>query len=117
MPNLIIVVLHLLNLSTTMSLFPEARRQFGFTRRGEAEALLTPDDIPPLNIAEVVAACRCGPPQALEKLAIRCCMGLIFARVQTKHMTSYSRALEITGCDSIETTLRTKILLWAGTLI
>ena len=31
-------------------------------------------------------------------------------------MTSYNRALEITGCESIETTLRTRILLWAGTL-
>ena len=32
-------------------------------------------------------------------------------------MTSYNRALEMTGCESIETTLRTRILLWAGTLI
>ena len=32
-------------------------------------------------------------------------------------MTSYNRALEITGCESIETTLRTRRLLWAGTLI
>ena len=32
-------------------------------------------------------------------------------------MTSYSRALEITGCESIETTLRSRRLLWAGTLI
>ena len=33
-------------------------------------------------------------------------------------MTSYNRALEIIGCESIETTLRTKILfLWAGTLL
>ena len=31
--------------------------------------------------------------------------------------TSYNRALEITRCESIETTLRTKRLLWAGTLI
>ena len=29
-------------------------------------------------------------------------------------MTSYNRALEITQCESIETTLRTKRLLWAG---
>ena len=29
-------------------------------------------------------------------------------------MTSYNRALEITQCESIETTLRTKILLRAG---
>ena len=29
-------------------------------------------------------------------------------------MTSYSRALEITRCESIETTLRTRRLLWAG---
>ena len=33
-------------------------------------------------------------------------------------MTSYNRALEITGCESIETTLRTRrLLLWAGTLL
>ena len=33
-------------------------------------------------------------------------------------MGSYNRALEITGCESIETTLRTRrLLLWAGTLL
>ena len=32
-------------------------------------------------------------------------------------MTSNNRALEITRCESIETTLRTRRLLWAGTLI
>ena len=33
-------------------------------------------------------------------------------------MTSFNRALEITGCESIETTLRTRrLLLWAGTLL
>ena len=32
-------------------------------------------------------------------------------------MTSYNRALEITRCENIETTLRTRKLLWAGTLI
>ena len=32
-------------------------------------------------------------------------------------MTSYNRALEINRCESIETTLRTRKLLWAGTLI
>ena len=32
-------------------------------------------------------------------------------------MTSYNRALEITGCESIETTLRTRRRLWAGTLL
>ena len=32
-------------------------------------------------------------------------------------MTSYNRALEITRCESIATTLRTRRLLWAGTLI
>ena len=31
-------------------------------------------------------------------------------------MTSYNRALEITGCESIETILRTRRLLWAGRL-
>ena len=32
-------------------------------------------------------------------------------------ITSYNRALEITRCESIETTLGTRILLWAGALI
>ena len=32
-------------------------------------------------------------------------------------MTSYNRALEITGCDSIETTLRTRRILGAGMLL
>ncbi|CAN0143217.1 unnamed protein product [Ascophyllum nodosum] len=32
-------------------------------------------------------------------------------------MTSYNRALAITRCESIETTLRTRILFWAGALI
>ena len=32
-------------------------------------------------------------------------------------MTSYNRALEITGCESIGTTLRTIRLLWAGALL
>ena len=32
-------------------------------------------------------------------------------------MTSYNRALEITRYESIETTLRTRRLLWAGTLL
>ena len=32
-------------------------------------------------------------------------------------MTSYNHALEITACERIETTLRTRIHSWAGTLI
>ena len=32
-------------------------------------------------------------------------------------MTSYNLALEITGCESLETTLRTRRLLWEGTLL
>ena len=32
-------------------------------------------------------------------------------------MTSYSRTLKITRCESMETTLRTRRRLWAGTLI
>ena len=31
--------------------------------------------------------------------------------------TSYNRVLEITGCESIETMLRTRKLLWAGALL
>ena len=33
------------------------------------------------------------------------------------HMISYNRALEITRCEIIETTLRTRRVLWARTLI
>ena len=32
-------------------------------------------------------------------------------------MTSYNRALEITRCESVEATLRTRRLLWVGTLL
>ena len=32
-------------------------------------------------------------------------------------MTSYNRALEVTGCESIDTEFRTRRLLWAGTLL
>ena len=32
-------------------------------------------------------------------------------------MTSYNYALEVTGWESIETTLRTRRFLWAGTLL
>ena len=32
-------------------------------------------------------------------------------------MTSYNRALEMTGCESIETTLRARQRLWAGALV
>ena len=39
-------------------------------------------------------------------------------RKRPDHRTPlYNRALEITGCESIETTLRTRRLLWAGTLL
>ena len=34
-----------------------------------------------------------------------------------QRMTSYNGTLEITGCESIETTLQTRRLLWAGTLL
>ena len=40
-----------------------------------------------------------------------------FHRYQSAHLCSYNRTLEITRCESIETTLRTRNLLWAGTLI
>ena len=38
-------------------------------------------------------------------------------KIPDHRMTSYNRAFEITGCESIETTLRTRRLLWAGTLL
>ena len=42
----------------------------------------------------------------------------IIGRKRPDHrMTSYNRALEISRCESIEITLRTRRLLWAGTLI
>ena len=49
----------------------------------------------------------------------RVSLGIIGAqRKRPDHrMTSYNRALEITRCESVEITLRTIRLLWAGTLI
>ena len=49
----------------------------------------------------------------------RVLLGIIEAqRKRRDHwMTSYNRALEITRCESIETTLRTRRLSWAETLI
>ena len=43
---------------------------------------------------------------------------IIVRKVDTDHrMASCNRALEITRCESIETKLCTKRLLWAGALI
>ena len=38
-------------------------------------------------------------------------------KIPDHRMTSYNRTLEINRCESIETTFRTKIYLWAGALI
>ena len=38
-------------------------------------------------------------------------------KVPDNRMTLYNRALKIIECESIETTLRTRRLLWAGTLL
>ena len=52
---------------------------------------------------------------------VHCRVLLRFIGTQRKRpdhrMTSYNRAFEITRCESIETTLRTRRFLWAGTLI
>ena len=55
----------------------------------------------------------------LRSVHNRVLLGIIGApRKRPDHrMTSYNRALEITGCESIETTLQTRRLLWAGMLI
>ena len=55
----------------------------------------------------------------LRTLHHRVLLRIIGAQRKTPdhRMTSYNRALEITGCESIETTLRTRRLLWAGTLL
>ena len=77
--------------------------------------------------------------KAIEALLYGCSMWTLrqehYAKVRTVHhrvllriigaqrkrpdnrMTLYNRALEITPCKSIEKTLRTRRLLWAGTLI
>ena len=62
------------------------------------------------------------PPGTLRKLRTvhhRVLLRIIGAqRKRPDHrMTSYNRALEITRCESIERTLRTRRLSWAGTLI
>ena len=38
-------------------------------------------------------------------------------KIPNHRITSYNRGLEIARCESIETTLRTRRLLWLGTLI
>ena len=38
-------------------------------------------------------------------------------KISDHRMTSYNHALEITWCESIETTMQTRRLLWAGTLL
>ena len=77
--------------------------------------------------------------EAMEALLYGCIMWTLcqeyYAKLRTVHhrvlrriigaqrkrpdhrMTSYNRALEIIRCESIETTLRTRRLLWAGTLL
>ena len=60
-----------------------------------------------------------GPSAKLRTVHHRVLLRIIGAqRKRLDHrVTSYNRALEITRCESIETTLRTRGLLWAGTLI
>ena len=77
--------------------------------------------------------------EAIEALFYGCSMWILgqehYAKLRTVHhrvlrriigaqrkrsdhrMTSYNRTLEITRCKSIETTLRTRRLLWVGTLL
>ena len=62
------------------------------------------------------------PPETLRQTSYRTPPGLAShhrgAAQETRHrMTSYNRALEIIRCESIETRLRTRRLLWAGTLL
>ena len=37
-------------------------------------------------------------------------------KIPDHRVASFNRALEVTGCESIETTVRTRRLLWAGKL-
>ena len=62
------------------------------------------------------------PPGTLRQLRTvhpRVLLRIIGAqrKIPDHRMTSYNRALEITRCESIETTLRTRRLLWVGTLL
>ena len=61
------------------------------------------------------------PTRALRPATVHHRVLVRIIRVQRKspdhRMVSYNRALEITGCESIETTLRTRRLSWAGALI
>ena len=76
--------------------------------------------------AEVIALYECGTwtlrqehYAKLRTVHHRVLLRIIGAQLKRPdhRMTSYNRALEITGYESIETTLRTRILLWAGTLL
>ena len=58
------------------------------------------------------------PPGTLRQSSYRTPPGLAsHHRGAAQETTSYNRALEITRCESIETTLRTRRLLWAGSLL
>ena len=51
-------------------------------------------------------------------MVLLCITGAQPKKLDHYRMSSYSRALEITWCESIETTLRTRrLVLWAGALI
>ena len=51
------------------------------------------------------------------RIYTRILLGMVEARSVNVKTAQQHRALEITACESIETTLRTRRLLWAGTLL
>ena len=54
--------------------------------------------------------------RTLRHRVLLCIIGAQRKRLD-RRMTSYNHALEITGCESIERTLRSRRILWAGALI
>ena len=54
--------------------------------------------------------------RAVHHRVLLCIIGAQRKRPSPR-MTSYNRALEITRCESIKTTLCTRRILWAGTLL
>ena len=70
-------------------------------------------------IEALLYGCSTWTPRQEHYAKLRTLLRIIGAqRKRPDHrMTSYNRALEITGCESVEITLRTRRLLWAGTLL
>ena len=116
-------------LAKMMEVIVEVCRAFGLTVSAKkTETMCMPPSGTPRTMAEAIEAHLYGCSTRtlrqehyakLRTVHHRVLLRIIGAqRKRPDHrMTSYNRTLEITGCESIGTTLRTRRLLWAGTLL